>query len=190
MIATAFAVLALASGVDLGLSPSNPKWQTDYAQAMINASAEKKPMAVFIGHGNDMVKRMTAEGVISADAAKLLAASYVCIYLDTDTASGKDWAGRFEITQGLVISNPGGTLQAYRYTGNMPATTLTRELTHYASAGQPSTTVSAGVLPTRPCFVYTTGGCANGSCQTIIPASGVTYPYGSSCPSGRCPYQR
>lgn len=196
MIATTFCVLALASsGLDLGISPANPRWQTDYSLALTRASAEKKPMAVFIGHGSDTIKRMTTDGVITADAAKLLTASYVCLYLDADTAKGKDLASQFEITEGLVISSPGGNMQAYRYTGTLPTATLTRELTHYASAGEPTTTVSAGAVSGR--YVITSGGCANGSCGTVIPASGqytypgaATYPFGSSCPNGRCPNQR
>ena len=203
MIATTLTVLALAAGLDLGVSPANPKWQADYAQAMTRATEDRKPMAVFIGHGADTLKRMVTDGAISADAAKLLTASYVCLYLNTDTPTGKELASRFEMNEGLVISSPGGSVQAYRYVGSVPGTTLTQELTHYATAGQPSTTVSAGAVPTRPTtvvpagYVIVSGGCANGSCQTIVPASGqytypgtVTYPFGSSCPNGRCPNQR
>src|SRR5438874_7406511 len=53
MITTTLAVLALAGGISSGNIPSGPSWQTDYAQAMTRASAERKPMAVFIGHGAD-----------------------------------------------------------------------------------------------------------------------------------------
>ena len=197
MIATTFCVFALASGLDLGVSPANPRWQTDYSLALSRASAEKKPMAVFIGHGSDTIKRMTAEGVIAADAAKVLTSSYVCLYLDADTSAGKDLASRFEMTEGLVISSPGGNVQAYRYVGTVPTATLTRELSHYASAGEPTTTVNAGVVTGRPTtggYMILSGGCANGSCGTIVPAAGqytypgaVTYPSGSSCPNGRCP---
>jgi hypothetical protein len=188
MIVTTLSVLALATALDMGAIPATPKWQTDYAQAMTRASDEKKPMVVFIGHGADTLKRMTADGALSADTAKLLAGTYVCLYLDTDTQSGKDLAGRFEMNEGLVISSPGGNVQAYRYTGTVPATTLTQELTHYATAGQPTTTVNAGIVPIRPIpggYVNVSGGCPNGNC-------GYSYPwtYGSSCPSGRCPYSR
>ncbi len=154
-------------------------------------------MAVFIGHGADTLKRMVADGAISADSAKLLAASYVCMYLDTDTPTGKDLASRFEMSEGLVISSPGGTVQAYRYTGAVPVATLTKELTSFATAGQATTTISAGAVPARATaggYVIVSGGCANGSCSTIVPASGqYAFPgtvYGSSCPNGRCPNQR
>jgi hypothetical protein len=180
MITTTLTFLAIAAGLDLGTN--HPKLQPDYAHAMTRASEDHKPMAVFIGHGSDTFKHMLADGMISAESAKLLASSYVCVYLDTETASGKDWAGRFEMKEGLVISSPGGNVQAYRYSGTVPGTTLTKELTIYASAGQPATTVSAGAEAAKPYVIYS--GCANGSCGT------VTYPFGSSCPNGRCPNQR
>jgi hypothetical protein len=197
---TTLTVLALAAGYDLGLSPAYPKWQADYAQAITRASEDRKPMAVFIGHGADTLKRLVSEGTLSADAAKLLSASYVCLYLDTDTPVGKDMAGRFEMKEGLVISSRGGDVQAYRYAGAVPAATLTKELTHYATAGQPTTTISAGtegvrtVANARGGYVIVSGGCSSGNCSTIVPASGqYIYSgavYGSSCPNGRCPNQR
>jgi hypothetical protein len=148
-------------------------------------------MAVFIGHGADAHTKMLAEGKISLDAAKLLHDSYVCMYLDADTANGKELAGRFEISEGLVISGPGGSLQAYRHNGTVIGTDLTKELTQYASAGQPTATVNAGA----PVVRYVSG-CVNGSCGTsyVVPASGqyqYVLPGGySTCPNGRCPNQR
>jgi hypothetical protein len=189
MITTTFTFLAIAAGLDLG--SNHPKLQPDYAQAMSRASEEHKPMAVFIGHGADKFKQMLDTGVISAEAAKILSNSYVCVYLDTDTASGKAMASKLDMKEGLVISSPGGDLQAYRYSGTVPGSTLTKEVSVYAVAGQPSTTVAAGAEAPRAYII--SGGCANGSCgATIYPASGtVTYPFGSSsCPNGRCPNQR
>ena len=196
MFTTTLAVLALAGGIGSGALPSTPSWQTDYAQAMTRASAERKPMAVFIGHGADHVTKMLADGKIADDAAKLLRDSYVFTYLDADTAAGKDLAARLEISEGLVISGPGGSLQAYRHNGAVAGAELTKQLTQYASAGQPTTTVTAGAAvvryATNPVIV---GGCANGTCgttYTVVPASGgYTYPvYGSSCPTGTCPNRR
>jgi hypothetical protein len=186
MFVSSLAILALATGLDLG--SNHPKLQSDYAQAMTRALEERKPMAVFIGHGADTFKRMLTDGSISADAAKVLTASYVCLYVDTDTTSGKDMAGKFEMKLGVILSGPGGSLQAYRYSGALPGETLTKELSHYASAGQPATTVSAGA-EASPKYVIVSGGCANGSCQYAVPAS-ASYPFGSSCPNGRCPNQR
>jgi hypothetical protein len=195
MIATTMTVLALASALDLGISPSKPQWQTDYTQAMTRALEQKKPMAVFIGKSSDAIKQMTTDGVISADAAKVLTSSYVCVYVDTTTEAGNALAGRFEMKEGLVISSPGGNVQAYRYTGTVPAATLTRELTTYATAGEPITTVNAGVVPASGRVIV--GGCANGSCGIISASSSSyytpatsAYPFSGGCPNGRCPNQR
>jgi len=182
MFVSSLAILALAAGLDL--SSNHPKLQADYAQAMSRATEERKPMAVFIGHGAETFKRMLTDGTISQDAAKVLNSSYVCLYLDTDTATGKDLAGRFDMKEGVVISSPGGSLQAYRYAGTVPATTLNSQVAYYASAGQPKTTVAAGAEAPRT-YVTGFGSCASGNC------SGFIYPsYGSSCPNGRCPNQR
>jgi hypothetical protein len=193
MITTTLAVFALAGGIGSGVIPSTPNLQTDYAQAMNRASEERKPIAVFIGHGDASFQKMLVEGKIPTDAAKLLRDSYVCLYLDADTASGKDLAGRFEISEGLVISGPGGSLQAYRHNGTVTGAELTKQLTQYASAGQPASTVNAGVSTG---VRYVVGGCANGSCgttYTYVPSSGqYVIPAGgySSCPTGTCPNRR
>ena len=215
MITTTLAVLALAGGLSTGNIPS-PSWHKDYAQAMAVASTELKPMAVFISHGASMPGKMVADGTIPAEAAKLLRESYVCVYLDTETATGKDMAGRFDLPEGLVISGPGGSVQALRHNGSVSGIDLTGKLTQYASAGQPTATVTSG-LTAAPVIV--SGGCANGSCGLTHSQAGYTYqpvyqaapvyqyqaapvyqgyptayyaaPFGgSSCPNGRCPNQR
>src|SRR5262249_26176454 len=112
MIATTLAVVALAGA--LNASPSTG-WRTDYAQAVTAASAEKKPMVVLIGQGADRINRLVKDGTISSEAARLLRESYVSVYLDTETAGGKELANRFAISEGLVISGPGGSTQALRH---------------------------------------------------------------------------
>jgi hypothetical protein len=178
MITTTLAVLALAGGLSSGNIPSGPSWQTDYAQAMTRASAERKPMAVFIGHGADRFKQILAEGTVPADAAKILQNSYVCMYLDTDTASGKELAGRFAISEGLVISGPGGTTQAYRHNGTLTGTELTKQLGTYAAAGQPTTTISGGVVVAQPTTgsVIVGGTTYQAAPRYVYPAGGYAYP--------------
>ena len=117
MFTTTLAAIALAGGISSGVIPSTPNWHTDYAQALTRSSAVGKPMAVFIGNGADRVAKMMADGTISAEAALVLNFSYVCVYLDANTETGKDLAGRFEIAEGLIISSRGGNLQAYRHSG-------------------------------------------------------------------------
>jgi hypothetical protein len=194
MINTTLAILALTAGMDLSVPPTNLKWQTDYSQAMTSASQSHKPMAVFIGRGEEAVKKLVAEGTITADAAKVLTSNYVLVYLDTNTETGKDLAKSFDMNQGLVISGPGGSVQAYRHSGAVTSATLAQTLSRYASAGQPTTTVSAGDEAPRATtvpsgYVIVPGNCPNGNCQMVVPAGQFTFP-GSSCPNGRCPNQR
>jgi len=178
MTTTTLALLALAGGLSSGTIPSGPSWQTDYAQALTRASAERKPMAVFIGHGADRFKTVLAEGtVLPADAAKLLQNSYVCMYLDTDTAAGKELAGRFALAGGLVISSPGGTSQAYRHNGTITGAELTKQLGTYAAAGQPTTTVSGGVVVAQPATSpVIVGGTYQAAPRYVYPAGGYSYP--------------
>ena len=104
MITTTLAVLALAGGLSAGSIPT-PNWQKDYAQALAVASSEGKPVAVFISQGNTTPGKLVTEGPIPSDAAKLLRDKYVCVYLDTATASGKAMADQFSLSEGLVISH-------------------------------------------------------------------------------------
>lgn len=206
MVTTTLAVVALAGALGTGASPS-PSWQTDYAHAMADAAAQQKPIAVFIGEGAGKPKQMLADGTIPEAAAKTLRDSYVCLYVDTATGSGKDLAGKFEISEGLVISSPGGNVQALRHAGSVASVDLNRQLSQFATAGQPATTVTTGLQPAARVIV---SGCANGQCNLsysypaatyAAPAAGqvigngtVVYPagytFGSSCPNGRCPNAR
>jgi hypothetical protein len=212
MITTTLAVLALAGGLSTGNVPS-PSWHKDYAQAMALASSEHKPMVVFISHGTATPGKMLADGTIPTEAAKLLRDSYVCVYLDTETAAGKELAGRFELPEGLVISGPGGSVQALRHNGSVSGIDLTGKLSQYATTTQPTTTVTSGLSAAS---VIYSGGCANGSCGVTYSQAGYSYqptyqyqpayqaapvysqsyptyyaPFGtSSCPNGRCPNQR
>ena len=205
MVTTTLAVVALAGALGTGASPS-PSWQTDYAHAMADAAATHKPLAVFIGEGAGKPSKMLADGTIPDAAAKTLRDSYICLYVDTATATGKDLAGKFEISEGLVISSPGGNVQALRHNGSVASVDLNRQLSQYATAGQPATTVVTGLQPATRVIV---SGCANGQCNLTayptatytVPAAGqvigngtIVYPagytFGSSCPNGRCPNAR
>lgn len=203
---TATLALVLTGGFSPGVNVAIPNLHSDYAQARAAAQTSSKPMAVFIGHGSDAIGRMLAAGTITPDAAQLLRDSYVSLYLNTDTEAGKELASRFAMTEGLVISSPGGSVQAYRHSGTFSSEELTRQLTVYSTAGQPTRTVIAGAAApsVSPVFVggmvypagYTTGGviisggCANGSCG--VPAGGYSIPSASigGCANGRCPTPR
>lgn len=212
MVTTTLAVLTIIGALNTGASPS-PGWQTDYAQALVVASADRKPMAVFIGHGSDTVVKMLADGSIPSESARLLRENYVCVYLNTDTPAGQDLSKKFEISEGLVISSPGGNYQALRHSGALASVDLTQKLGQLAHAGQPVTTVTTGPVAasvqagTIAAPAYSFGGCPNGNCRIATPVYGVpatqsfvpgqsfpaSQPFSfptSSCPNGRCPNQR
>jgi len=196
MITTTLAVLALAGGLGSGVIPSTPSWHTDYAQAMNRSSAEGKPMAVFIGHGDGRITKMLADGTISSESAKVLATSYICVYLDADTPTGKDLAERFQMGQGLIISNRGGTLQAYRCGGELNGTDLKASLARFAEATQLATTETAGNgVSWSSNNTVIVGGTPNLSYPStyspsptryVYPSGGYSYPQFNSYPAVNC----
>src|SRR5881227_1029587 len=107
MFATTFAAAALSGLLPVGAESPSPTWQSDYPAAMQSAVAQQKPVAVFISRGAAGYDRLVSDGKIPAEAAKVLAEGYVCVYVDTDTAAGQTLAAQFRITSGLVISSPG-----------------------------------------------------------------------------------
>src|SRR5262249_18368824 len=117
MFTTTFTALALSGLMAVGNEALVPSWQSDYRTAMQAALAQQRPMAVFIGRGEAGFDRLVSDGKISAESGKLLATDYVCVYVDTSTPAGQTLAGQFQINEGLVISTPGGQIQALRHTG-------------------------------------------------------------------------
>ena len=181
MMTTILAAFALSGSLAPAAKPEFSA-QTDYGQALKLAADGKKPMAVLIGKGDVFAKLMTDAG-LTAEAKKVLSEKFVCVTVDVTTAAGKALAGQFQLTDGLVISSAGGTLQALRQSGAVSAADLTKHTAAYANAGTPATTVTAGepVVVTStsgytPAATYST--CPNGNCGTVFPAS--------SCPNGNC----
>ena len=184
MISTTFTAVALGAVLSTG-AVSVPTWESDYGKALAVAAAEQKPVAVFIGRGEAGYTKLVG-GEFPADAGQILAKSYVCVYVDTDTASGKALAGQFDLPKGVVISCKGGNVQALRYGGNVAPGALTSYLTRYSEARAVVTTETAGdgsAVHAVPAGAVYGGGCANGRCGTPVY---TTYPGFSSCPNGRC----
>jgi hypothetical protein len=164
---TATLAAVLIGGLSPGANAALPNLHTDYAQAKAIATAGNKPMAVFIGRGSGTMGRMLADGSIPSDAAHMLRDRYVALYLDTQTPAGKEVADRFALVDGLVISSPGGSVQAYRHAGSLGGQELTRQLGQYATASEPARTVYAGTgaAPTA------SGVIVGGMSPAVIPAS-------------------
>jgi len=165
MITTTFAAVALSAVLSTG-AIAVPTWQPNYSKAIAAAAAEQKPLAVFIGKGETGYAKLVG-GEFPTDAGQLLAKSYVCVYVDTDTAAGKSLAGQFDISKGLIISCKGGDVQALRYTGEVSPSSLTKYLTKYSEAKTVATTETAAEASAATTVIpasFSTGGCASGNC--------------------------
>jgi hypothetical protein len=153
---TILAVIALAAPL---VPAARPEFQaqTDYSQALKVASTEKKPIVVLIGKGDSFAKMMT-DANLTTDAKKLLTEKCVCLTVDVNTEAGKTLAGQFQMTDGgLVISSAGGSHQAYRQTGSVTATDLSKHTTTFANAsGVPATTVTAGTPAATQTYIPST----------------------------------
>ena len=179
MMTTTFAAVALSAVLSSG-AVVVPAWQTDYSKAVASAAAEHKPIAVFIGKGDSGYSKLVG-GEIPTEAGQLLAKSYVCIYVDTDTAAGKSLAGQFDISKGLVISCKGGDVQALRHSGAVTPSNLTGYLAKYSDAKTIATTETAS----ETVLVPAGSSCANGNCASSASMSLPTMS--SGCANGRCP---
>lgn len=135
----AVAVSGLMTATSLG---SANGWQTDYSKALSIAAQQQKPMAVFIAPGGP--DRLIADGRLDQNTAKLLRQGYVALAVDPATPTGQQLAASFKMTEGLVISDKTGGVQALRHEGPVPAAELTGYLTRYAVPVQVVTTEYAG----------------------------------------------
>jgi hypothetical protein len=203
MVTTTLAAVALSGFLAPGASNALPTWQSDYGKAMTAAAAQQKPLVVVVGKGETGYAKVVTDGQIPAEAAQLLAANFVCVYVDAETSEGKDLAGRLGVFQGLVISSKGGAVQALRHTGPVTPAALTGYLTKYGDPNRSVvTTELGGVVPisatVTPVTTYAPaagayysgtviGGCAGGRCGAqpyyVQP---VGYPFVGGCANGRC----
>jgi hypothetical protein len=115
-------------------TPESLSWQESYTGARRVGRQQGKPLAVFIGAGRDGFKQVCKGQALPAEARDVLAANYVCVYLDTLTAPGRRLAEAFEIADGpgLVLSTPNGKDQAFRHSGTLTAARLESRLRKHA----------------------------------------------------------
>jgi hypothetical protein len=171
MLTATLAVVAMAGALSTGATPS-PSLQTNYSEALTQASAGHKPMAVFLGHDADKIKRMITDGTISAEAAKILRDKYVCVCLDAEKGAGKDLADRVKMSEGLIISDSKGGISALRDRGTIKGDDLTRQLGQFADPAATTAPRAVYAAPTYGTPVY------GGTYQTI-PSYGSPYSNGS-----------
>jgi len=140
---TSAVLVALSSILSPGeLIPERPTWLNDYGAASKRGIAEQKPLAVFIGTGEAGWERISKEGELGKEAKQLLEAHYVCVYVDVNKQAGRALAAEFAISDGmgLVISDRGGKLQAFRHDGTLKPSELDRTLRRYADPDRVATT--------------------------------------------------
>src|SRR5436853_7706482 len=91
-------VLAAASSY---IEPVAPVWHTDYHAAQKLAREGGRPLAVFLGGGKDGYQRIALDGKLGTDVEKVLARSYVCVYLDREQGTNRNLLSAFEMPTGL-----------------------------------------------------------------------------------------
>ncbi len=171
---TSFVMVALAALT--AADPAQPTWLTDYRAAQKQCATLKKPIAVVLGTGAKGYEKLVREGTLPAEVSKALASNYVCVYLDTSSSEGKQWAEAFEMSsgRGLVISDRTGDLQAFRHEGDLNASDLADYLKRY---GDPSYVVQRTDSGSRTSTSYYNGGSSSsttGSPSSYYPATGAS----------------
>jgi hypothetical protein len=136
---TSMALVALMGLLPTRASGDNPTWLNDYSQARKLGQSERRPLAVFIGSGEQGYAKLLEGGKLSAQARRLLAEQYVCVYVDTSTEAGRRLATDFAIQSspppqtGLVISDRSGAYQAFHFRGTLTDDELTRNLKRFST---------------------------------------------------------
>src|SRR5260370_21486753 len=117
------AIFALANFIPPSPAPAAPHWFQDYWTAQKRGQSEKKPLAVFVGSGQNGFSKLSGDGNLTEPVQKILAEKYVCVYLDTTKKIGMNLADDLQITKGLglVISDRSGRIQAYHHDGGFSA---------------------------------------------------------------------
>ena len=131
---TSVVLVALTSFVAHEEMAVRPSWLMDYGIAAERGTAQQKPLAVFIGTGETGWDEVSKDGSLGRGAKELLAAHYVCVYLDASKEEGKRLAKAFAVNEGmgLVLSDRTGKLQAFHHDGELAATDLEKVLRRYS----------------------------------------------------------
>lgn len=139
---TTILLIALSGFPALANVEEAPSWLTDYSEARKQGLSEKKPLAVFVSSGKNGWKTVARDGELGKDIDKTLADSYVCVYVDSATDSGKRLASALGLGagKGIVISDSSGSLMAFYHEGDLANRDLARYLSRFAD---PQRTVEA-----------------------------------------------
>jgi len=143
-----FVVVALTALLSPMSGSASPSWLKDYGAARQQGRDEQKPVCVIIGSGKAGWVQLSQEGRLSADAKRLLADNYVCLYVDTEHIAGRELAASFEIDgPGIVISDGTGEVQAFRHEGDLPNDRLVQYLRRFADPDRVATATETNPAP-------------------------------------------
>jgi hypothetical protein len=187
---TSAILIALTGSLAASSGNESLNWRNDYMEARKMGQTEKKPLAVFIGNGAAGYEKVCQDGKISAEVEKILADSYICVYVDSSTPEGQQVASAFANTSGLglVLSDRTGELKAFSHQGDLSAVDLGRWVKRFADPNvdvrTTMTNVSTQMSAYAPInsFGNYAGNITYGS-QGYF-SSGMIY--GGGCPGGNC----
>ena len=146
---------AVLTGVFASGSLESPKWQSSYREASAAAANLRKPIVVFIVSGSP--GKLVKEGVLDKDANRLLRDGFIPLTINTSTTDGQELARTFGMTEGLVISDSTGGVQALRHAGGLTSAELAGYLEQFAATATVATTEyrGAAVAPVaQPLYQY------------------------------------
>jgi hypothetical protein len=187
---TSIVLVALTGSLVASSGYDSLTWQRDYAEARKMGQTEKKPLAVFIGNGAGGQEKVCKDGKLSPDVEKLLADSYVCVYVDASTPEGQKIASAFSNTKGmgLVLSDRTGEMQAFSHEGDLSAADMNRWVKHFAD---PNVGVQTTMTNTSSqTSMYPPNGSMGTYGGNVIYGSQGYFSggmiYGGGCPGGNC----
>lgn len=131
---TSFALLALTGLLAGNTGAEKPAWLSDYATARQLGRMMQRPLAVVVGSGQEGWNRLSQDGQLGKEVNRLLAANYVCVYVNTADPKAQGLAAALELSNspGLVISDRSGATQAFHHQGSLADGPLTDSLRRYA----------------------------------------------------------
>ena len=93
---------------------------------------------------------MTQEGQLSDSVKKILAESYVCVYLDSGSTRHAALIASLAVAtgKGLVLSDRSGAIQAFHHDGRMAEAELAKQLQHFAQPNLKIDTTLTNASPT------------------------------------------
>jgi hypothetical protein len=163
------AFLAAWSSTSPQIVQVSVKWERDYLHAREIGTRLQKPLAVFVGSGEEGWKKVVRDGGLDANMRRLLVEQFVPVYVNVDSESGQKLAEAFELANkhGLIISDRTGELMAFRQDGDLESKDLVKHLNRLADPEHIVFTTETNDPPATIVATAPNGGFQNPfACQT------------------------